>query len=355
MSLHCLQDQVGRDRHGRPFQRFRLANSAGMQIDILDYGATLASLRVPTEAGDTELVVGFDDPADYEQQPHPYFGALVGRYANRIGGACFSLDGADFHIPPNEGRNALHGGPEGLSEQRWRGELFESAEKVGVTLRYHSADGEMGFPGNLEVAVHYSLDEHSRLCIDYEASSDAATVVSLTNHSYFNLGGADVRRYRLQCHASRYLVIDDEMIPTGEVASVNGTPFDFREPAVIGERARLDNPQLAAAGGHDVALVLDGVDDATPVATLDDPDSGRRLELFTDQPSLQLYTGTQLDASLIGHGGRPIEAFSGIALEAQRYPDAPNHDNFPSARLNRGESYTQHSCYRFHFDRSSTS
>ncbi len=351
MPLHCERDRIGQHDDGAPFERFKLRNSAGMQVEIIDHGATITSIRVPdATTGETiDVVLGFDDPAQY-LRPHPYFGALVGRYANRIGQARFELDGQTFQIPPNEGRNALHGGPDGLSFRRFEGELFETSGQAGVTLHYHSPEGDMGFPGALDVTVRYSLDEDNQLSIDYDAQSSRPTVVSLTNHSYFNLRGeGDVRDYRFQCHAGHYLVLDEQSIPTGEVAPVTNTPYDFQAPALIRERARLESEQLARAGGHDVALVLDRSDGIEPQATVVDPQSGRRLEVFTDQPSLQLYTGIGLDGSLSDARGRPIEAFTGLALEAQQFPDAPRHVHFPSTRLAPGEHYRQHTRYRLTF------
>lgn len=351
MTLHCESDRIGQYDDGTPFERFRLRNTAGMQVDILDYGATLMAVRIPNIAsGNTvDIVLGFDDPAQY-LKPHPYFGALVGRYANRIGHGRFSINGQTFQIPPNEGVNALHGGPDGLSHRRWQGMLFEDADSVGVTLCYRSPDGDMGFPGELDVTVHYRLDEDNRLTIDYEAQTSAPTVISLTNHAYFNLQGTgDVRDYQLECHASRYLVLDEQAIPTGEIADVAGTPYDFQNPTVIRNQGRLNNAQFQRANGHDVALVLDESVMDRPQATVTDPVSGRRLEVFTDQPSLQLYTGTGLDGTLTGRDSRPINAYEGLALEAQQFPDAPRHAHFPSTRLNPGERYTQHTCYRLVF------
>ncbi|MFC0337073.1 aldose 1-epimerase [Kushneria avicenniae] len=351
MPLHCESDHPGQYNDGTPFTRFRLRNSAGMEVDILDYGATLQALRVPDRASGKpiDLVLGFADPAQY-LKGHPYFGALVGRFANRLCGARFELDGQTFQIVPNEGRNALHGGPKGLSFQRFEGALFEDSNRVGVTLTCRSSDGDMGFPGELTVTVHYSLDEDNRLAIDYEAQSSKPTVVSLTNHAYFNLHGhGDVRDHRLECAASHYLVLDDESIPTGTIAPVDDTPYDFRAPATPRAREQIECEQLWHAGGHDVALVLDRVARDQPLATLVEPESGRQLTVFTDQPSLQLYTGIGLDGTLSDHEGRPIKAFGGLALEAQQFPDAPNHAHFPSTRLEPGEYYRQHTCYRLTF------
>lgn len=351
MPLHCESDHLGQYDDTTPFTRFRLRNSAGMQVDILDYGATLQAVCVPDRASGEpiNLVLGFADPAQY-LKGHPYFGALVGRYANRLGGARFELDGQTFQIVPNEGHNALHGGPKGLSFQRFEGRLFEDGDRVGVTLTCRSPDGDMGFPGELDVTVHYSLDEDNRLAIDYEAQSSKPTVVSLTNHAYFNLRGhGDVRDHRLECAASHYLVLDSESIPTGTIAPVDDTPYDFRAPTTPRAREQIASVQLENAGGHDVALVLDKIARDQPLATLVEPQSGRQLEVFTDQPSLQLYTGIGLDGTLSDHEGRPIEAFGGLALEAQQFPDAPNHAHFPSTRLDPGERYRQHTCYRLTF------
>lgn len=351
MPLHCERDRIGQHDDGTPFERFRLRNSAGMQVDILDYGATLQALRVPDRdtGKPVNLVLGFADPAQY-LKPHPYFGALVGRYANRLKQARFELDEQTFQIVPNEGPNALHGGPEGLSFQRFEGRLFEEADRVGVSLSHRSPDGDMGFPGDLDVTVHYSLDEDNRLTIDYEAQCSTPTVISLTNHAYFNLRGhGDVRDHLLECAAGHYLVLDEASIPTGTIAPVAGTPYDFATPATLRSCEQVPNEQLARAGGHDVALVLDRVALGQPRAIVTETHSGRRLEVFTDQPSLQLYTGIGLDGTLTDHEGHPIEAFGGLALEAQQFPDAPNHDHFPSTRLDPGERYRQHTCYRLTF------
>ena len=208
----------------------------------------------------------------------------------------------------------------------------------------------MGFPGELEVTVHYSLDEDNRLIIDYEAQSSKPTVISLTNHAYFNLrGSGDVRDHQLECSADHYLVLEESSIPTGTIASVDNTPYDFRTPDTPRAREQIVCEQLRRAGGHDVALVLAQASLAGPLATVTEPHSGRRLEVFTDQPSLQLYTGIGLDGTLTDHAGHPIEAFGGLALEAQQFPDAPNHDHFPSTRLDPGERYRQHTCYQLTF------
>ncbi|MDR7040643.1 aldose 1-epimerase [Methylobacterium sp. BE186] len=340
-------EPFGRTRDGRAVTRYELARGR-LRAAILDYGGILTRLDVPDRAGrPANVVLGLADLADYEAR-NPHFGALTGRYANRIGGGRFSLDGREYRLPLNAGPNTLHGGPNGFDKRIW---AVEAAEPARLVLHYRSCDGEEGFPGNLDVSVAYALTEDDALRIDYAAWTDRPTVLNLTNHSYFNLAGegsGDVLGHLVSIAADAFTPTDATQVPTGAIEPVAGTPFDFRTPIALGARIREAVPQLAMAKGYDHNFVLrGGRTGLRPVATCLDPGSGRRLEVSTTEPGLQLYTGNNLDGTLAGPSRRLYRPGDAVCFETQGFPDAPNRPDFPSAVLRPGTCFTSTTLYRF--------
>lgn len=345
----------GKTSDGTPVEQYVLRNSHGMQATVITYGATLQSLEVPDKHGKVaDVVLGFDDVQGY-QSGKAYFGATIGRFGNRLANGAFELDGKRYQVPQNDGSNSLHGGPSGFDKQVWKAEPSKVKDSVGVTLTYLSADGEMGFPGTLKTEVTYSLTENNELRIDYKASTDKPTVLNLTNHSYFNLAGAgngDVLQQIATLHASHYTPVTEKLIPTGELAPVAGTPMDFTRPTAIGKNIKADHPQLKFAepkqGGFDFNWVLDAKGDRSKLAAdVSDPNSGRRLQLYTTEPGVQFYTSNFLDGTVKGKAGKTYAHWSAFTLETQHYPDAPNQPNFPSTRLDPGKTYTQSTVLKF--------
>ncbi|WP_085694811.1 MULTISPECIES: aldose epimerase family protein [unclassified Pseudomonas] len=345
----------GKTDDGTPVEQYILRNRHGMQATVITYGATLQALRVPDRHGKLDdIVLGFDDVQGY-QRGTAYFGATIGRFGNRLADGAFELDGQRYQVPQNDKTNALHGGPQGFDKKVWKARETKDKDSVGVTLTYLSADGEMGFPGNLTTEVTYRLTDANELRIDYKASTDKPTVLNLTNHSYFNLAGAgngDVLKQLATLHAGHYTPIDAKLIPTGELAPVAGTPMDFTRATAIGQRIKDDHPQLKFAepkqGGFDFNWVLDAKGDvAKPAAEVSDPHSGRRLQLYTSEPGVQFYTGNFLDGTVKGKGGKVYPHWGAFTLETQHYPDSPNQKGFPSTRLDPGQTYTQSVVFRF--------
>jgi aldose 1-epimerase len=327
-----------------------------MTVRVLTYGGIIQSLETPDANGDVDnVVLGFDDLEGYVQNnnPGPYFGALIGRYGNRIAGGTFELDGQTYQLPVNNGPNTLHGGPKGFDTKVWAAADVSGDDVAALELELVSPDGDMGFPGTLTTTVTYSLDADSNLSIHYEATTDAPTVVNLTNHTYWNLdgeGSGSIYDHQLQLDASGYTPVDETLIPTGEIAPVEGTPFDFREPTAIGERIRENDQQLLYGQGYDHNWVLDREDDGAregsdsedaleEAAVLHDPDSGRTLTVTTTEPGIQFYSGNFLDGTLVGTSGRIYRQGDGLALETQHFPDSPNQPAFPSTVLRPGEVY----------------
>ena len=335
----------------RDVHLFTLVNEAGMKAEILNLGGILVSLHVPDRNGRTaDVVLGCDTLEDYVK-PNPFFGALVGRYANRIAGAEFTLNGTNYPLVPSEGKNQLHGGTEGFNKKIWDSAILSGPEGDRLVLSYFSRDGEQGFPGNLDVTVVYALTDDNALSIGYTARSDKDTVVNLTNHSYFNLAGHDsgtMLAQEMQLNASRFTVIGEGSIPTGELRPVEGTPFDFRTPVAIGARIREEDPQLLLTKGYDHNYVIDrsGLAPAA-CAEVRDPVSGRVMSVVTDKPGVQLYCGNFLDGKQPGKGGCTYPQHAGFCLETQFFPDSVHFPEFPSAVLKAGETYRFTTTYAF--------
>jgi aldose 1-epimerase len=329
-----------------------------MRVRILDYGGIIQSLDAPDRAGhEQNIVLGFASLDDYVAKNSPeagggvYFGALIGRYANRIAKGTFTLDGTTYHVPVNNNGNSLHGGTIGFDKKIWTATEEPGNGTVGLRLRYISPSGEMGYPGTLTSTVTYTLDQHNRLSIGYQASTDAPTVVNLTNHTYWNLAGeasGDVYDQRLTINANHYTPTDSTQIPTGEIAPVAGTPMDFTRPTAIGARINANDPQLLTGQGYDLNWVLNRTDGTSlsSAAVAQDPASGRTLSVYTTQPGVQFYSGNFLTGTLVGTSGHAYRQSDGFALETQHFPDSPNHPNFPSTVLRPGQTYQQETVYQ---------
>ncbi|HHI78870.1 MAG TPA: galactose mutarotase [Planctomycetes bacterium] len=333
---------------------FTLQNAAGMRVRITNLGAIILSLEVPDRQGKTaDVVLGFSQPQDYLNAPdHPYFGAVVGRYANRIAKGRFRIGDRSYTLATNNGPNHLHGGLRGFDRVLWK---VEEQGPRHIVLSYLSKDGEEGYPGNLQVRVRYELQESNELHILYQAQTDQTTPVNLSQHSYFNLQGegqGDILGHVLQLHASRFTPIDRDLIPSGKILPVAGTPFDFRRPKAIGQDIDKPDPQLQFGHGYDHNFVLDrapGTPRTQPVlaARVLEPQSGRVLEILTTEPGIQFYSGNFLDGRLRGKAERPYPKRSGFCLETQHFPDSPNQPQFPSTLLSPGESYRSKTILRF--------
>jgi aldose 1-epimerase len=334
---------------GERVDLFTLRNGHGTEASITNYGGRLVSLKTADRQGRFEdIVLGFDDLSGYLQK-NPFFGALVGRYANRIANARFQLDGKTYELARNNGENAIHGGFKGFDKVVWR--ATERADEGAVELRYFSRDGEEGYPGNLQVEVTYTLTEADELRLDYFATTDAPTVVNLTNHSYFDLTGqaaGKILDHVVTIHSDRFTPVNAKLIPTGELKPVSGTPFDFRQPTPIGLRINEPDEELRLAIGYDHNFVLDGKPGKPSLAArVTEPVNGRVLEVLTTQPGVQFYTGNHLDGSVRGKGGVAYGFRFGFCLETQHFPDSPNHPKFPSTELRPGEEFHQTTIFRF--------
>jgi aldose 1-epimerase len=329
---------------GKPVEVFTLTNTAGVEVKAMTYGGIIASWRVPDRRGQmADIVLGYDDPAAYLENNSPYFGAIVGRYGNRIGRAQFALDGRTYTLAANNGANHLHGGIQGFDKVLWQGEALRGAGGVGVAFSRTSVDGEEGYPGNLEVRVTYTLTDRNELVVAYQATTDKPTPVNLTQHTYFNLAGqgtGDILGHELRINADRYTPVDATLIPTGELASVDKTPFDFRQPTAVGARINSDHPQIQYGRGYDHNWVLARSGAGLSLAAeVYEPTSGRTLQVRTTEPGLQFYTGNFLDGTITGKDGRVYRHRYGLCLETQHFPDSPNHPTFPSTTLRPGETY----------------
>lgn len=347
-SMTIDQQDWGQSSDGTPVKRFTLSSPKGMVVKVTSYGAILTELHAPDRDGHTaNVVLGFDNLAQY-LKGHPGFGATIGRCANRIGGARFNIDGAEYKVAANNGKNHIHGGLKAFDKKVWDARVLPASdEEVAVEFSCLSPDGDEGYPGNLRVTVRYTLTASHELRIDYGATTDKPTVVNLTNHSYFNLAGeGDVLAHELQIFTDRYTPADSELIPTGEIASVKGTPLDFTEPRKIGERIEQLRPQ---PNGYDHNYMLPPSTDGKPVlaARAKDPRSGRVLEVLTTEPGVQLYTGNWLDGKLTGVGGVTYLRHGGFCLETQHPPDAVNKPSFPSVILRPGAKFASRTVFRF--------
>lgn len=330
---------------------YTLTNPSGMQARIMTYGGTLVSLRTPDRNGHlADVVLGFDSLAQYVRDS-PYFGCIVGRYANRIAKGSFTLNGTTYQLALNDGKNHLHGGIRGFDKVVWSATASTPDDDCSLTLTYTSRNLEEGYPGTLKVEVVYTLTPANELKILYTAETDAPTVVNLTHHSYFNLAGAgtgDILGHRMMINADRFTPIDSGLIPTGVLQPVGKTPFDFRTPTPIGERITADDPQLKFAGGFDHNFVLNGTPGTMRLAArVEDPAGGRVMEVLTTEPGLQFYSGNFLDGHHIGKGKHPYRHRYGFCLETQHFPDSPNHPSFPSTVLLPGKTYSTGTIYKF--------
>jgi aldose 1-epimerase len=325
---------------GQDVSLYTLTNARGLEVSIANYGGAVVSLKTPDRRGEfADVALGFETLAEYERNPR-YFGGLIGRHANRIALGRFSLNGVEYQLTQNNGVNHLHGGAEGFDKRVWVATDETSNGSAVLHLEYLSVDGEEGYPGNVRAEVTYTLSSDDELEIKYEATTDRDTIVNLTNHAYFNLaGGGHILDHELTLHADAFTPVSKELIPTGQIESVENTEMDFRQSRAI------------ATGGYDHNFVLNEYDGSLrPVARLYEPNSGRVLEILTTEPGIQFYSGNFLDGSLIGKGGVAYEQYAGLCLEPQHFPDAPNHANFPSTVLRQDETYKHVSKYRFSCD-----
>ncbi len=352
VTMNCSSNKAAREfgktPSGETVELYTLKNAKGVAADISTYGGVIVSLKVPDRTGALgDVVLGFDDFQGYLLPP-PYFGALIGRYGNRIAHAQFTLDGVVYKLAKNNGDNSLHGGNRGFDKVLWKAKPVDGQT---LELTYLSKDGEEGYPGNLSVTVVYTLTDNNELKIDYRATTDKDTVLNLTNHSYFNLAGegqGDILSHQLTLNADRYTPVDKGLIPTGELRSVEGTPFDFRQPHAIGDRIASNDEQIVLGGGYDHNFVLNRTGDGLSLAAkVTEAKSGRVMEVLTDQPAIQFYTGNFLDGTIHGKGGKIYGRRSALCLETQHYPDSPNHPDFPTAELKPGEQYHTTTVYRF--------
>jgi aldose 1-epimerase len=337
---------------GEPADVFTLANSAGMEVRFVALGGIILSISAPDRDGTpADVTLGYETLDDYVSGI-PYVGAIIGRYANRIARGRFTLDGQEYALARNDGPHHLHGGTHGFDRVPWAVAPFHDEGAVGATLTYTSRHGEEGYPGTVHVSVTYTLGEANELRLDYQATTDAPTPVNLAQHTYFNLAGdagGDARDHELTIHASRFTPVDGGLVPTGEIRDVQGTAFDFRQPAVLGARAAMDDEQLARAGGFDHNFVLDRREAGAlePAAVLHDPRSGRTLEILTTEPGLQLFPGSSFDGRTMGKHGRVYRPFAGVALETQHFPASPNHPGFPDTILRPGHPLRSTTLWRF--------
>jgi aldose 1-epimerase len=342
----------GKTSDGHEVFLYTLRNTSGMEVKITNYGGTITSIKVKDRHGKFgDVVLGFENLDGYLSKTNKsYFGAIIGRYANRIAHGTFVLDGHQYHIPVNDGPNSLHGGLRGFDKRVWDAKDVSTARVPALELHYLSRDGEEGFPGNLSVTVRYSLGTENDLRIDYSATTDKDTVLNLTNHSYFNLAGpgsGDILNHTLTLQADRFTPIDQTLIPTGAIQSVAGTPLDFRKPTAIGSRINRNDQQLKFAKGYDHNFVLNrSGHELGMAAKVEEPHSGRVLEVLTTQPGIQFYSGNFLNGSVHGIGGA-YNFRSALCLETQHFPDSPNHPNFPSVVLKPGEQFHQTTVFRF--------
>jgi aldose 1-epimerase len=349
------QSPFGKTPASTAAELFTLTNAQGMVVKITNFGGIITEIHVPDKHGVFANVnVGFDNFEGYLQKDMPYFGALIGRFGNRIANGKFTLDGETYSLATNNGNNHLHGGLVGFDKVVWATTSFETESSVGITLKYLSVDGDQGYPGNLDVTVVYELTNDNEILVKYHAITDKATPINLTQHAYFNLAGSndgacgDVLDHEIMINADRFTAINDEAIPTGELPSVENTPFDFRTPHLIGERINQDDEQLKNGNGYDHNFVLNKAHakELSLAARVLEKHSGRVLEVFTQEPGVQFYSGNWMDGSLTGKGWDYTRR-SGFCLEPQHFPDSPNQPQFPNTILRPSEEYTSVMSYKF--------
>jgi len=335
----------GVTKEGKSVSKYTLSNNNGVQIGIITYGGIVQSIKVPdTKKNMIDIVHGFENIAGYEQG-HPYFGAIVGRYGNRIAKGKFTIDGTSYDLVQNNGVNHLHGGTKGYDKVVWDAKPLDDNK---LQLTYRSVDMEEGYPGNLDISVIYQLTEDNELSIAYEANTDKSTHVNLTNHTYFNLNGTgDILNHELQLVASKYTPVDETLIPTGEKASVTGNPFNFTTSKKIGLEIDAEDEQISFGGGYDHNWILDAPSLSTPFAILKSAQTGIKVEAFTIEPGVQFYTGNFLDGTLVGKNNTTYQKRSGLCLETQHFPDSPNQPTFPSTLLKPDETYATTTVYKF--------
>jgi len=352
MSLFNVNKEFfGKTTDGAIVDQYTLKNSNGMEVSIISYGGIITSWKTKDRDGNyRDIVLGFNNLSDYETIS-PYFGALIGRYGNRIRKGKFNLDGVEYNLAVNNGENHLHGGLKGFDKVIWDVEEEVNDKSASLILMYRSRDMEEGYPGNLDVVVTYTLNNDDELRVRYEAETDKKTVVNLTQHSYFNLSAGlsrDILAHEITIDSDSYLPVDQTLIPTGELRDVGGTPFDFRESKSIGDDINNEDKQLTFGNGYDHCWVLNKQDEGIRlVATAYDPVSGRLLEVSSDQPGIQFYSGNFLDGTLESKDGAKYEFRSGFCLETQHYPDSPNQESFPTVILNPGEKYDTKTIFKF--------
>jgi aldose 1-epimerase len=342
----------GKTTDGQSVDIYTLRNRRGMEARITNYGGIVVSLTAPDRNGKyADVVLGYNDLDTYMRPPFPYFGAIVGRYGNRIAKGRFTLNGVEYKLAVNNGENHLHGGLKGFDKVVWTAHEMRTPAGPALALTYLSKDGEEGYPGNLRARVVYTLTNNNELKIDYTESTDKDTVTNLTHHSYFNLkgeGNGDILEHVVVLRASRFIPTDAGSIPTGEIRNVAGTPFDFMKANTIAARINNDDEQLKFGNGYDHTWIIEGrMGTLRQAAIVYEPTTGRELEVWTTEPGVQFYTGNFLDAAIIGKSGKPYPPRSGFCLETQHYPDSPNKPNFPTTTLRKGATYRSTTIYRF--------
>ena len=352
----AVRGDFGKLSDGTAIESVTLKNTKGITLKLITYGAAMQSLMVPDKAGTpADIIIGYDSIEGYEKTPN-YTNVTVGRYANRIAGGHFTLDGKQFTTPLNDKTNTLHGGPKGWDKHVWAiKDVQQGADSASVTFTLTSPDGDEGFPGTVVAEVTYTLNENNDVAISYKATTDKPTVINLTNHGLYNLGGIPAARLatdaELKIESDAILPVDKALIPTGKEMPVKGTPFDFTSPAVVTDRVKMSDPQITLAnGGIDHNYTIRGGVTSTPklAVTLEDKTSGRGMTISTTEPGIQMYTGNFLDGKIVGKGGQSLTKYQAIAFEAQRYPDSPNHPAFPTTRLDPGQTYTQTTVQHFY-------
>lgn len=341
----------GKTKDGKQITQFRLTNSSGMSVGIINYGGIVTSIEVPDKNGVFgDVALGHDNISDYEEKSD-YFGCIVGRFGNRIANGTFSLDSTEYKLFLNNNGHTLHGGQKGFDKQVWEAKSFENEDNLSVKLTYTSVDGEEGYPGNLACEVSYTLTKDNSLRIDYMVETDKTTVLNLTNHTYFNLkdgGKSSILDHELQINAMNYTPVDNRLIPTGEIVAVADTPFDFTTPTPIGKRIKVNHAQLEYGLGYDHNYVLDKTGETLEqISQVFEPESGRILEVLTTEPGVQFYSGNFLNGDITGKHGITYKHRTGFCLETQHFPDSPNQSHFPSTVLRPEEPYTSTTIYRF--------